>query len=147
MSRNINVLLIEDNPADARLVREALKETADPGYRVEWVRRLSLGLNRLAEGGIDVLLLDLGLPDSQGLETLAAGKLAPSVNALASADELVVRDLLAFAVQSGPKAKEWATTIKNDGNVVLAAENVLRRQLGLSLITTTTTPKKHSFSG
>jgi hypothetical protein len=44
MSRNINVLLIEDNPGDARLVREALKETADPCYRVEWVRRLSLGL-------------------------------------------------------------------------------------------------------
>ena len=72
MSRNINVLLIEDNPADARLVREALKETADPGYRVEWVRRLSIGLDRLAQGGIDVLLLDLGLPDSQGLATLAA---------------------------------------------------------------------------
>jgi C4-dicarboxylate-specific signal transduction histidine kinase len=72
MSRNINVLLIEDNPGDARLVREALKETSDPCYRVEWVRCLSLGLNRLAEGGIDVLLLDLGLPDSQGLATLAA---------------------------------------------------------------------------
>jgi C4-dicarboxylate-specific signal transduction histidine kinase len=72
MSRNINVLLIEDNPGDARLVREALKETADPCYRVEWVRLLSLGLDRLAAGGIDVLLLDLGLPDSQGLATLAA---------------------------------------------------------------------------
>jgi C4-dicarboxylate-specific signal transduction histidine kinase len=72
MSRNINVLLIEDNPGDARLVREALKETADPCYRVEWVRLLSLGLDRLDDGGIDVLLLDLGLPDSQGLATLAA---------------------------------------------------------------------------
>jgi C4-dicarboxylate-specific signal transduction histidine kinase len=72
MSRTINVLLIEDNPGDARLVREALKETEDPCYRVEWVRRLSLGLDRLADGGIDVLLLDLGLPDSQGLATLAA---------------------------------------------------------------------------
>jgi C4-dicarboxylate-specific signal transduction histidine kinase len=72
MSRNINVLLIEDNPGDARLVREALQGTSDPSYRVEWVRRLSLGLNRLADGGIDVLLLDLGLPDSQGLATLAA---------------------------------------------------------------------------
>jgi signal transduction histidine kinase len=72
MSWDINVLLIEDNPADARLVREALQGNSDPGYRVEWVRRLSLGLDRLADGGIDVLLLDLGLPDSQGLATLAA---------------------------------------------------------------------------
>ena len=101
----------------------------------------------------DLARLDLSLADAEGafddelIGYVATGKLAPSVNALASADELVVRDLLAFAVQSGPKAKEWATTIKNDGNVVLAAENVLRRQLGLSPVTTTTTPKKHSFSG
>src|ERR1035438_3250872 len=72
MSRNINVLLIEDNPGDARLVREALKETSDPGYRGEWVRRLSIRLERLGHGRLDVLLLDLGLPDSQGLATLAS---------------------------------------------------------------------------
>ena len=101
----------------------------------------------------DLARLDLSLADAEGafddelIGYVATGKLAASVNALVSADELVVRDLLAFAVQSGPKAKEWATTIKNDGNVVFAAENVLRRQLGLSPITTTTTPKKHSFSG
>jgi hypothetical protein len=65
-----------------------------------------------------------------------------------SADDLVVRDLLAFGVQSGPQAKQWAITIKNDGNVVLAAEDELRHQLGLAPIkvpttttTTTTTPK------
>ena len=71
MNENINVLLIEDNPGDARLVEEALKETSNPGYRLEWVDHLADGLTRLAEGGVDVLLLDLGLPDSQGLAALS----------------------------------------------------------------------------
>ena len=66
----ISVLIIEDNAGDARLVRETLKGTAGPGYRVAWMDRLSSGLARLAEGGIDVVLLDLGLPDSQGLAAL-----------------------------------------------------------------------------
>src|ERR1035441_9035179 len=66
----ISVLIIEDNPGDARLVQEALKGTSDPAYRVEWVDRLSSGLARLADGGIDAVLLDLGLPDSQGLAAL-----------------------------------------------------------------------------
>jgi two-component system sensor histidine kinase UhpB len=76
----ISVLIIEDNPGDARLVQEALKGTSDPAYRVEWVDRLSSGLARLADGGIDALLLDLGLPDSQGLAALPRIRdLAPQV--------------------------------------------------------------------
>jgi two-component system sensor histidine kinase UhpB len=79
-SQSISVLIIEDNPSDARLVREALKGTSYPDYRVECVDRLSSGLARLADGGIDVLLLDLGLPDSQGLAALALVRvLAPAV--------------------------------------------------------------------
>jgi len=66
----ISVLIIEDNPVDARLVQESLKRSSAPGYRVEWMGTLSSGLERLADGGVDVLLLDLGLPDSQGLGAL-----------------------------------------------------------------------------
>ncbi len=93
----------------------------------------------------DLARLDLSFADAEGAfddELLgygATGKLAASVNALVSADELVVRGVLAFVVQIGPKAKEWASTIKKDGKVVLAAENELRHQFGLSPITTTTT--------
>jgi two-component system sensor histidine kinase UhpB len=76
----INVLIIEDNPGDARLVQETLKGNSDPAYRLEWVDCLSSGLARLSAGGIDVLLLDLGLPDSRGLETLSRIQaLAPTV--------------------------------------------------------------------
>jgi len=69
MNDRIKVLLIEDNPGDARLIREMLAEVETPKFDLEWVKRLSAGLERLDQGGIDALLLDLGLPDSQGLDT------------------------------------------------------------------------------
>ncbi len=67
----INVLLIEDNPGDARLIQELFAERGGAMFTLECVDELSTGLKRLAEGGIDVILLDLGLPDSQGLDTFA----------------------------------------------------------------------------
>ena len=67
----IRVLLIEDNPGDARLVRELLSEGQSSSFHLEHVSNLASGLERLAEGAIDVVLSDLGLPDSQGLDTLA----------------------------------------------------------------------------
>ena len=66
-----SVLLFEDNPGDARLIRELLAEAEDSVFTLESVDRLSTGFKRLAEGGVDVILLDLGLPDSQGLDTFA----------------------------------------------------------------------------
>jgi len=68
--RPIKVLLIEDNPGDARLLREALADGEGMSFELECADRLSAGLERLAQGGIELLLLDLGLPDSQGLDAL-----------------------------------------------------------------------------
>jgi diguanylate cyclase (GGDEF)-like protein/PAS domain S-box-containing protein len=65
-----NVLLIEDNPADANLVREALAGTRFGPFHIDWVKNLSDGLERLSRGGIGAVLADLLLPDSQGIETL-----------------------------------------------------------------------------
>ncbi|MFC2071829.1 PAS domain S-box protein [Chloroflexota bacterium] len=76
----IRVLLIEDNPGDARLICEMLAEVRDAEVEVECVDRLSAGLKRLAAGGIDVLLLDLSLPDGQGLDVcVRANTQAPYV--------------------------------------------------------------------
>ena len=63
------VLLIEDNPGDARLIQEMLSSQDGDRFDVERVDRLSAGLERLRAGGVDVLLLDLNLPDSQGWDT------------------------------------------------------------------------------
>ena len=67
---SIRILLVEDNPGDARLLREALAEEKAFAYQLEIVERLSDCLSRLSRGNIDLLLLDLFLPDSSGLETL-----------------------------------------------------------------------------
>jgi DNA-binding response OmpR family regulator len=64
------VLLIEDNPADARLILEALSAEIDTPFRVEWVTQLSAGLERLSREGVDVVMLDLSLPDVQGIEAV-----------------------------------------------------------------------------
>ncbi len=66
----MHVLLIEDNEDDAYLIGETLTERTAADIELEWVDRLESGLTRLAEGKIDVVLLDLSLPDSHGLETL-----------------------------------------------------------------------------
>ena len=70
MDKKIKVLLIEDNPGDARLIAEMLKEVNPILFELEVFDHLSTGLKRLAEGGIDVVILDMGLPDSRGLDTL-----------------------------------------------------------------------------
>ena len=70
MNDKLTVLLIEDNPGDARLVREMLTATNGATFDLVHVDRLASGLTRLAVGGIDVILLDLTLPDSHGPDTL-----------------------------------------------------------------------------
>lgn len=66
----MRALLVEDNEADARLIKEMLSEVLGAGLHLEHAGRLSDALRRLAAGGIDVILTDLSLPDSQGLEIL-----------------------------------------------------------------------------
>ena len=66
----MHVLLIEDNGDDAYLIGETLTEKAVVSVQLEWVDRLESGLTRLAEEKVDVVLLDLSLPDSHGLATL-----------------------------------------------------------------------------
>jgi len=65
----MHVLLIEDNEDDAYLIREMLLEKQEAGILLEWVDRLSRGLAQLAQSKSDLVLLDLSLPDSHGLET------------------------------------------------------------------------------
>ena len=65
------VLLIEDNPGDARLIREMVAEDPDSPFELHFAERLSHGLDFLANRQPGLVLLDLSLPDSLGLETFA----------------------------------------------------------------------------
>lgn len=67
----IRILLIEDDPGDADLLREMLAGEEGSGFQLEHVDRLHKGLESLARGGVDVVLLDLTLPDSRGPATAA----------------------------------------------------------------------------
>jgi two-component system cell cycle response regulator len=66
----IKVLLIEDNPGDARLIREVLSDTDNQNIALKWVDQLETGIELITKDGFDVVLLDLSLPDSHGMETI-----------------------------------------------------------------------------
>ncbi|WP_255194152.1 bacterio-opsin activator domain-containing protein [Natronobeatus ordinarius] len=82
-SEGLDVLLVEDNPGDARLIEEMLRRTDELTQRVEsagvagskptlvQASRLEAGIDHLESNSVDVVLLDLNLPDSTGLETLS----------------------------------------------------------------------------
>lgn len=63
------ILLIEDNEGDAVLLREMLEENALGSFSLEYSGCLTEGIGRLEEGVFDLVLLDLGLPESCGIET------------------------------------------------------------------------------
>jgi len=65
-----SVLLIEDNPGDARLLREMLKEVGSQNTRLTHVESMGEAESYLAEHATDIILLDLGLSDARGLEAL-----------------------------------------------------------------------------
>jgi diguanylate cyclase (GGDEF)-like protein/PAS domain S-box-containing protein len=65
----LQILLVEDNPTDALLLEQELEDTRSASFRLTHVERLSDALERLADDAFDAVLLDLGLPDSQGFDS------------------------------------------------------------------------------
>jgi two-component system, cell cycle response regulator len=71
MEDTLRVLLVEDNPGDADLLQEILAEVETARFELVRVEQLGEALHRLRREHFDVVLLDLSLPDSQGLETFS----------------------------------------------------------------------------
>jgi signal transduction histidine kinase len=69
---SIRILMIEDNPGDARLVREILSEEVASKFVLEHAANMAQGLEKLGGEEWDVVLSDLNLPDSKGLETFTS---------------------------------------------------------------------------
>ena len=69
MGGNIKILLIEDNLGDAYLIEEYLEEFANLSYEIKNVGTLTEALSVLKKQLFDVIVLDLGLPDSDGINT------------------------------------------------------------------------------
>jgi len=101
MTRTVRVLLVEDNPGDARLVRAALEESTDGAFEIDHVTSVKSCRRSLAAEHFDVLLLDYSLPGETGLDFLrsASGKkqLPPVIMMTGQGDELIAKD----AIRSG----------------------------------------------
>src|ERR1700681_4638618 len=79
-TRALKVLLVEDNAGDARLLREMFTTERPGSIELTHLMRLGEALVHLAKGGVDIVLLDMGLPDGHGLDTVRRARaVAPDV--------------------------------------------------------------------
>jgi sigma-B regulation protein RsbU (phosphoserine phosphatase) len=113
------VLLVEDNPGDARLIREFIREADAESFDVERAERLDAALARLAQEGVDLVLLDLSLPDSHGIETFrklhTAAPNVPTIVLSGLNDESVALQ----AVHDG--AQDYLMKGQGDGRLLVRA--------------------------
>ena len=97
------VLLVEDNPVEAMRIRQLLARTHSTQFEVESVATLAVGQERAISGEFDLILLDLDLPDSTGLDTYSAFSCAvpalPVVTMIRAADEAVGLEAVQLGAQ------------------------------------------------
>jgi len=100
-TRKVRILLIEDNPGDARLIKEALSETEKIQIEIVHVTRLADVKKVIKEYTIDVIVLDISLPDVSGLETVSKTKEIAPDTAIIVLTGVVDEELAYRAVQEG----------------------------------------------
>lgn len=97
----IKVLLVEEDPSGVEYLRRTFASSNQARFETEWVQSLNEALERLSRGGIDVMLLDLNLPDSEGIGTFdRANAFAPDVPIVVLTD-LDDQELAMRTVQGG----------------------------------------------
>lgn len=88
LDRHLSILIIEDNPADVRIVGEMLSEVKECIIDYEVAGTLSEGVTLMKNGGIDAVLLDLSLSDSKGMKTLKTlHRITPDIPLVVLTDE------------------------------------------------------------
>ena len=119
MNCEFNILLVEDNPGDARLVQEYLKETGKTTIHITTAETLAEAFDLTDKYRFDAVLLDLNLPDSHGLDTFDSihrkSPLLPVIIMTGLVDESIVIE----AVSRG--AQDYLTKGEVDGNILLRA--------------------------
>ena len=122
----MKTLLVEDNPADVRLIREMLKELPAGTLQLQQVGRLDSAMELLRQEPFDVVLLDLGLPDAQGMETLTliqkASRSVPIVVLTGRDDECLAWE----ALRTG--AQDYLVKGRSDSQLVRAIRYAVERK-------------------
>jgi diguanylate cyclase (GGDEF)-like protein len=99
----IRVLLVEDDPEDAKRIREMLEASDEGNFRVEEAAEVEAALGLLQNGRFQVVLLDLTLPEGEGLEVLARAQVAaaavPIIALATDADEAIALQALRLGAQ------------------------------------------------
>ncbi len=117
--KHLKILLIEDNLAEAELIEELLAEVIPSQFELNSVKRLGDGLEYLLKNRFDIILLDLSLPDSQGMDTLvqmkARSPTLPIIVLTALNDETVAIE----AVRQG--AQDYLVKGKFEGDLLVRA--------------------------
>ena len=138
----IAVLLVEDNPGDARLVPASLAEAHAHRFDVVHAPTLAAGLAALARGAADVVLLDLSLPDAEGLDSIgrvrAAAPHVPILVLTGREDEQLgleavragAQDYLVKGLDAGSLARGIAHAVERQ-RMLLELEATRREQLAL----------------
>ena len=114
-----DVLLVEDNDGDARLIELGLAEERRDGVRpfaLHRADRLAAALERVRAGGVDVVLLDLNLPDSAGYDTFLRVRAAVPDVPVVVLSGLADEELGARAVREG--AQDYLVKGQSPGPVL-----------------------------
>ncbi|MGB9008536.1 MAG: ATP-binding protein [Candidatus Acidiferrales bacterium] len=114
IEKRFKILLVEDNAGDARLIQESLSDATGEPFDLEIADRLAPALRRLSGGGIDALLLDLGLPDSKGQETFDQAKAQTPAVPIIILTGLGDETLALKMVQEG--AQDYVAKLNLDGS-------------------------------
>lgn len=115
----LKVLLLEDNPGDAFLLKFYLSESANPVFTVNHAETLKAALDMLAEGKYDIIISDMNLPDSFGVDTIKSILQKHPGNMLIVLTGLTDEEVGLETVRYG--AQDFLVKGKFDGKVLISS--------------------------
>lgn len=123
----VSALLVEDNPGDAVLLRSLIPGAESPAVTLEHVTRLQEAVERVGEADFDVILLDLSLPDSTGVDTIIQMREAAKGTPIIVLTGLDDEQTAMIALQQG--AQDYLIKGQVDGDLLVrAARYAIERQ-------------------
>lgn len=135
-NNRFQILLIEDNPADIRFIQALVADVKSSNLDLIFANRLSDGFDRIKSQDIDAILLDLSLPDSQGLKTFSLIRARAQNIPILLLTGLPDEELAIQAVREG--AQDYLVKDQVDGNLLVRAVNyAIERQRLIAQLETT----------